>query len=979
MYRFNHIRFTFKYSILAFALLLQTHHSNCQRFLYDYKRILINPIVSDNDVTNLAEDAHGLIWLSTIHQLYRFDGYSMDKIALAPIASDKPLTVINKMVLHNKLLYIASNNGIQTIQTCKSCILQPMTLPPITEEVLDVEAGPNQGVIFITAKGNLYQFEKRQFKRISLPTQKFKGNSSIVIDHGNAYVASYEDGIFEINLHSFQVIRKLLFPAATYKLAAIRKHPKGILMINEKSNAYLYDAASNRIMQTNEFGEGLTDIHFLNNELFTVNHINKLFHQFENGGRTIRNLIDLGAEKAERIHKTFLINDKIYVATTNGLVVLNYRRNNFNLLYETYNRKKNTFDVPRGLAESQLHYYLATYDKIMRIDKKSMQLEEVYAKPLNSHSILLQNDTLWLATEGNGFQQLNLRKKKLEKSPVLSDKNNSQLICLASIGNGKIVIGGYSCLLVFNQAKKTIIPLRILYHGRDLALSSVNQILPEDSNRFYIATGRGVFLVNDQGVLLRSYGTSLKESHNQTCYSIWKAPDKSIWAGTANGIFHFSVSGEIMGHLTRQEGLSGDRIASLLPDQHEHLWASTFTGLSTIDLKTGLIINFSKEEGLPDNEFNHAASLLTSNGDLIMGTMNGFVLFSPKDLNQVRKSETTLNISKIEYGNQEEQKTLLAFKDLEYDTVKLGKGINYVKLQFYLSPLDLLQSTVYEYKIKGVHNNWISMGNSPILHLDNFKPGKYSIQIRAITGMGSKDILTKTLPLIVEEYFYRSNWFIVLTSLVFMLSIMAYFSLLIRRDRKIVQIRKQIAEDLHDEVGSYLTGISMNIDLMKRKKGKEELYYPTIQSLGRKALKSLKDSLWSLDNNSDNALQLWDRVKSLASETYDSLDVDFSFHEMDGLEKINLTILEKTYLFYAIKECITNSIKHGDGNKVSFEWKKKDDLHLITITNSYKPKKDGQETGYGLYNIENRMKKIKAAVSFQNENQVFMVTFKLKF
>jgi signal transduction histidine kinase len=234
------------------------------------------------------------------------------------------------------------------------------------------------------------------------------------------------------------------------------------------------------------------------------------------------------------------------------------------------------------------------------------------------------------------------------------------------------------------------------------------------------------------------------------------------------------------------------------------------------------------------------------------------------------------------------------------------------------------------------------------------------------------------LLVVVDEYFYKTNLFYGLVFMLFFLLTVFYLLLFIRRNRKIAEVRRLIAQDLHDEVGAYLTGISMNIELMKKSRSLENNYFQTIELLGKNALLSLKDSLWSLNSKSDNARELWDRVKTLARETLDPLDIHFSFKETEGLEKIKLSLLEKNYLLLVMKECITNAIKHGDRTAVVFEWTSIGKEQAIVITNGITggpQSKDGQ----GLHNIENRMKKIGGSVSFQQGNQLFTVTIKLKY
>lgn len=949
-----------------------------QNYIYDYKRILVTPFLADNDVIGIAEDSNGYIWLSTINHIYRYDGNSMEQVEIPNKKSSQTNIVFKKIVIYNDCLYILSNLGIYSIETTKGLKEEAKLITSTDDEILNLESKEGKGIYWINKNNQLYNLDNKQTRFIQLPPDSINEKCNIGFEGENTVICTIGNRMFFIDNKDFLLTENIKLKVSKW-VVGIHLIPNGILLTSEDHKTYIYNKNIKNVLQTDLYGKDLFDITYLNKDYITINNENQLYHHYSKNGEIQKHLISLGADKAERIHKTYLIQNKIFAATTNGLIVVNLKENSFSLIHSTFDQKYNSFDVPRGIIEDDKYYYLTTYNRIIRYDKFLKKSNIFLTNNLLSHAVFKQNDSIWIATDGNGLRNFNLTSKSLNKYNYTPKLKYNHLICISNLAPGIFLLGGYDYLLVFDQIKNEYREINLDYKRNDFSKLMISQIIKFDQHHFYLATTLGVLFANDAGQILKYFGTELNESKSLQTHAIWIDKDKSVWAGTSNGLFHFSAEGKILRHLKKEEGLSGDRIASLIPDKNNQLWVTTFTGLSSVNLSSGIINNFRKEDGLPDNEFNHGSYLLTKEGDIILGTMNGFVLFKPEHLIQNQKSQTKLKISKLEYGNIKEHKSLLNYKDIKYDTLRLGKGINYVKIQFNLYPIDIFQKSNYDYKIEGVHNDWINIGPSPILHIDNFKSGKYIIHIRARTGIGSEQIITKSMPLIVEEYFYNSNEFFILIFIIFITFLILYFSLLIRRNQKIIQIRQQIAQDLHDEVGSYLTGISMSIDMMQRKKEKEKFYYETIQKLGKKALKSLKDSIWSLDNESDNAVQLWDRVKTLAAETYAPLDISFNFKEIDGLEKINLKILEKTYLFYAIKECITNSIKHGNREKVSFFWNKKNDCHYITIINSYDPSMKKEENGNGLYNIENRMKKINASVSFHEDGQFFTVEFKLNF
>jgi hypothetical protein len=442
---------------------------------------------------------------------------------------------------------------------------------------------------------------------------------------------------------------------------------------------------------------------------------------------------------------------------------------------------------------------------------------------------------------------------------------------------------------------------------------------------------------------------------------------------------HFEVNGRLLHRFARPSGLAGDRVISIVPDKEGNIWVATYTGLSRISKVHLSITNYYVKDGLPDNEFNHGASFASEEGDILLGTVSGFVKFDPSLFKHKFQLQDSVRISKIIYGTKEGQTEEYNPAVNNRQIIKLGKRITYVKLFFYVTPFTTSGKPVYEYKIDGIHHNWISMGTEPVLHLDNLKTGTYRLNVRVINGGGSGSFPEKSFPLTVEQYFYTTALFYGFVITAFVLICAAYIWVILKRENKFKQLRRNITEDLHDEIGGYLTGISMNADLLVKNKHKEARYRQTITELSRKALLSLKDGMWSLDASSDTAEQLWDRIKSVSREMLEPLDIACSFNNPVGLANLHLGILEKRNLIFIINECITNAVKYGDGGKVKFEWLQSKGMYTISIENKIKVSLQEPGGGHGLCNIETRMKRIGGNAVFEKREDKFTVKLKLTF
>lgn len=947
-----------------------------QENLSTYKRFRIKPSGSENYINTLLKDSKGFLWLGTNNGLFRFDGRDNDEIHIT--TEVKTSTQVNELAIFNNTLFVATENGVVQINLNSYKNETTPNISTINEPIISIVADPIMGVWWLSKSGFLYKWKNGIIQKIKLRLGLLHRKESLLFYEGNLWVTTQNMGTYIIDSSSMKTIAHITFPLLQSEDWSIRKTENDSLFL--VSSIGLFQVTKNK---TGFEIKHLTDGNFfetfsVKNLKFSVLNENKFVYHYEANNIRKNITINIGAEKPEKINKIIFDKEKIFIATTDGFSILDFKKTLFENIHSTYDKINNSFEVPRGILETKNEYILSTYKGIYTYDKQNLLLNRFHKNQF-TYALIKEHENIWMVSDGTGLKKWNTKTNEITIQLSNNIKEHANIKSIELLNENTLLLGTDANLFQYNIKTGDCKAIDVQHNSWKKDKVNIYQIKSVNNHQFYIATAFGVLLTDQEGKLYADYGKNLPSTLDKQTYSIWVLNDHTFWAGTGNGMYHFSEQGKVINHLTTKSGLTGNRVASMTPDNNNHLWVATFTGLSAINLKTLEIKNFTKEEGLPDNEFNHSSSLLTSSGDMILGTMNGFIKFDPKKNAQKTSAVPSLNISKIEVGNSKEEKKILNVAGQINNPILVEKKFNYVRIQLFLDPLDIMQKTIYEYKVVGIHPEWIRMGNSPIIYLDNYKKGKYDLQIRAITGQGSRNIITKSISVVVDEYFYKTSWFYVVIFISFFVMILLYLFLYIRRNKNITAVRQHIAQDLHDEVGGYLTGINMNIQLMQQKKGKEEEQIQTIQTLGQKALMSLRDSLWSLDIKSDNGLQFWDRIKTLAAESYGPLDIPYRINQISEMEKIHLNMLEKNYLLYVIKECITNSLKYGDKKQVELRWELLNNFHQITFSNGIGEIHSSSQHGQGKYNIETRLKKIGGEVKFIKTDKQYIVELKLNF
>jgi ligand-binding sensor domain-containing protein len=952
-----------------------------QDFLYATKHYLIDPTMSDNQVNALAQDANGLIWVATKRGIARFNGYQFDVFEGGDQVLNLPPGNVSKIEIIGDTLYLASEKGVLTLNTRTFKTKSLQGDPSVGLPVNDMAKSQAGTLYWCCSDGYLYKKMGAKISRTKLPFRYSTSNTSLQLHGSDIYVFDLYQGMVRVDTSTFLLKDQYRFPTEVKKNKMIVDN-RGRLLCLTGERVYVIDPDRQVLSPFDSLGAEVDEILHIGQEKIIVKNGSQIWHQYRKGENHHEKQISTDIFTPFRIYKLYQVNRHIIATSTLGIIILQFTPKRFSTIYSTFNNSMNSFDVPRGIVEDSTRFYFGTYYALGVFDKMKGTLFNAVKEPLSIHWTYREADTIWLATEGNGLVKYLMKTQEIIKLQPRHNQKQDYLKCLAKLGQDSFLLGGYQYLFLYDRLRQTFSRPQIMYKGMKVSDLEFNHIISmEKEDQVLMATNKGIFAINKKWEVLRHF-----RANNDTAYSdidyisaLWVSPNKRIWAGTSNGVLQFDFNGKLIHHFTRGEGLAGNKIASIVSDTSQNLWVSTFTGLSRIHKRNYEISNYFVEDGLLDNEFNHSSFLLSENGDILLGTVKGFIRFSPQQFESSPQRQAKIGISKIIYGTEVAEYAVYNPNIEGSGSIRLGKEIGYVKLHFFSNPMELQRRSLYEYRIEGIHSNWVSMGNEPVLHLDNIKAGNFILKVRMINGYGSKGILEASFPLVVRQYFYTAPWFYILMIGTICGLVIGNLRLLWAREKRMRDVRRDISQDLHDEIGSYLTGISMNMDLMQKNKDKEHQYKQTIRLLGRKSLLALKDSLWSLDPSSDTAEQLWDRIKSIAKEMLESLDIAYVFTDPSGLQQIRLTMLEKRNLVFIIKECITNSIKHGDGQMVKFNWENKKGQHIITIQNGIGQSREQQEGGQGLVHIKNRMLHIHGDAEIQTENNEFIVILHLLF
>lgn len=254
------------------------------------------------------------------------------------------------------------------------------------------------------------------------------------------------------------------------------------------------------------------------------------------------------------------------------------------------------------------------------------------------------------------------------------------------------------------------------------------------------------------------------------------------------------------------------------------------------------------------------------------------------------------------------------------------------------------------------------------------------------TEKRDQEILTQksNISLLQKESKIRDQWFLIAGILAALLFITFYlrnrYKQKLQRRVAIEQLRTKISADLHDDVGSVLTGLAMQTDLIERKvpeEHKEQLQ--KVSALSRAAMLQMRDAVWSMDARKDNWGALIDRIKEFASENLSARNIAYALDSngIDGAKELPGAIRQNLYLIS--KEAIANILKHSTASQVKIALNKSKTFISLAIQDNGVVEMNGlTPSGLGLSNMKKRAAQLDGSVRFDHTNG-FQVTIEIPY
>tara|TARA_R110000787_G_scaffold85049_2_gene181838 strand:- start:21567 stop:24605 length:3039 start_codon:yes stop_codon:yes gene_type:complete len=967
------------------------------------------------DVRSVTQDTMGFMWFGTHQGLNRYDGYNFkvynsNKGNPNFIENDKITSNIKVVAKSNDLWFVANekifkldlhtdyltsyseNNGIKgQVQIMHKDDLDQIwiitddywTAPEGTaKQYLQKYDGDNGFIVFAeTPRGT------REFTHVTTDKDHNVYWGTIlrgVLKYSADGKLLSEQKLGDFNWYGTDMYFGQSFFDKENNHYYFRKRKKGVLKFNDTTQSYEeYYSFQEVIYHAIEDHQG--SLWFAGQEnLYRIDTEGN----FRNFTKELKSHFDFS-----RINDLFQdANNLLWVATDNGLFKIRIKDQLFTHLFKSEeegwgNTFRGIFETNEGniLAMCENQYKLVGCDSLgnnfdlplnhsIKNTPTPMAASRFFAFNKDKTAVYSVNDNLIKIRLDDGlitmFPEFNSRLNITSGNPLLALKNGNLLF-------------GYSLskLTIFNpetneshlvfsklEAKNNISDLRYFLQS-------------EDENIVWVATqNKGLIKVNLKGEIEAKYDTKTNPALSNNAILVIFEDKHKLWIGTYGGGLDCLILEENkIINFTKAKGLSDNNVVGILPYLDNYLWLSTYNGLSLFNKTTLNFQNFYVEDGLSHNEFNYASFFIDSRGNYYFGGMNGITKFDPKPI--LQKSELPpLRFTNYTRFSSQENKTY------EYDwaqelvsEITITPYDQYFTVDWTMPNYFQNSKNQYYTKLEGFEDRWFFQGNTASIRYNKLPSGDYSLRVRGSNSNGNFSSKELVLPIYVKQIFYKTWWFIGFVCLLIIGIIYSIFNYRLQQIKAIEGLRTKISSDLHDDVGSLLSGLAMQTEMLEinaREIDKPKLH--RITEISREAITKMRDLVWSIDNRRERVLDLIERMNELADEMLLPKNIKYEIDKGNLNVNKKVPIAVKQHLFFIFKESVTNVLRHSNASMVTVIFRNNRGRGYLIIKDNGTESLKNSKTGMGLENMKMRVEKLNGTIRFSNK-EGFTISIRIPF
>ena len=483
---------------------------------------------------------------------------------------------------------------------------------------------------------------------------------------------------------------------------------------------------------------------------------------------------------------------------------------------------------------------------------------------------------------------------------------------------GLFLVGTNAGLQLFDRERESFCSYTPQGHAKDAlpADLSVNALYEDREGEIWIGTWLdGLYRYDPLSSNLYHYLPVPGDTASLSCSKItWISEDAQgvIWIAThSGGMNRFDKeSGRFTTYSTRN-GLPNDVIFGILEDDRGQLWVSSLRGLVRFDPRSLNLRVYDIHDGLTTDQFNWRACCKTGAGWMYFGGLDGLIWFHPDSV-RVEQIPPPVVLRSFRIFNQEHALPHRADRNAP---ILLKHDQNFFAFEYAALDIAPQHKHKFAYKLEGVDPEWVQAGSGQVASYTDIDPGSYWFNVKACNadGIWSDPV---TLPIRILPAWWMTWWFKTGIALAVIAGIWLLYRNRVRHLMEIHRMRFDIASDLHDEIGSNLSSISVETQLLLASPALQKEQREQLGDIGetvKETMDAIRDIVWFINPRNDLMQDLLLKLRETAGRLLGGMEWSIDLPPEVHLEELDLEVRRNLFLIY--KEALTNIVRHSGATR----------------------------------------------------------------
>ncbi|HYE48739.1 MAG TPA: two-component regulator propeller domain-containing protein [Azospirillaceae bacterium] len=350
-------------------------------------------------------------------------------------------------------------------------------------------------------------------------------------------------------------------------------------------------------------------------------------------------------------------------------------------------------------------------------------------------------------------------------SPSVVPCVESKVVLFVGRDGGDLMVGTYDGLYRYTPATGACVNHRADPADADsLADNHVRVALRLPDGRLLVGTGGGVSIQDPGADGFRNLRpdpadpTALPQG-----YVTEIVPDGMgrVWISTSGGGLAVAGAEEFAGRprfrvLGRRDGLPHDNVDGLIPDGLGRIWAATPTSLAVVDAGTLKVRRLGERDGLAVDSYYVRSMGRGPRREVLFGGPAGLSVVDPGAIGRApppaRLAVTGLSVN---------QAALPPGRiPADGGTLELGAEQRGLQVDFALLDYRTSADLRYSYRLEGFDADWIEAPRAmPSATYTNLPAGRYTLRARVASTLSGETLGELSLGLAIAPFWYESWWF----------------------------------------------------------------------------------------------------------------------------------------------------------------------------------------------------------------------------